>query len=406
MAGNETPPRPTRSGPGQGSGPVVRRPRRAATPNHRRRRIVVGVLSAVFIFAAAVAGYGWWTYQQVDRIDLDLAEVASGEPRNYLVIGSDSRAEITRSDPNSGVMLGGDAPGGQRSDSIAVLRVDPDSERIDVLSIPRDLWVTLPDGSEQRINAAYAESTQTLIDTIDDNLGIPVHHFAEVDFTGFQQLIDSLGGVPMYFDSAGPRPQFGAADLRGGMCRSRRTAGTGLRPVPQSGVQERDRVAHGPVGRPRSDDAPATAHACLAVQGTVHGSRQRRSTQGADRCRTGIHDRRLRSGLRRHPGPRAAVLRLRPPTSPDPCPGGGAVSNRRRRRCTDSRRSWIGGSPRPVPRWCRTHGGDHHHRSAAEAERRDGVDLQRRWGRGRSTPRQLRALRRWVRNRRRGDVTR
>jgi LCP family protein required for cell wall assembly len=170
---------------------------------------VVGVLSAVVIAAFAVGGYGWWTYQQVDRIDLDLADVASGEPRNYLVIGSDSRAEITRDDPNSGVMLGNDAPGGQRSDSIAILRVDPDSERIDVLSIPRDLWVTLPDGSQQRINAAYAESTQTLIDTIDETLDVPIHHFAEVDFTGFQHLIDSLGGVPMYFDSPVRDPNSG-----------------------------------------------------------------------------------------------------------------------------------------------------------------------------------------------------
>ena len=164
-------------------------------------RVLVGVLAAVVIIAAAVAGYGWWTYQQVERIDLDLAEAVSGEPRNYLVIGSDSRAEITSSDPMAGVMLGDEAPGGQRSDSIAVLRIDPDSDRIDVLSIPRDLWVTLPDGEQQRINAAYADSTQALIDTIDQNLGIPIHHFAEVDFTGFQRLIDTVGGVPMYFDT-------------------------------------------------------------------------------------------------------------------------------------------------------------------------------------------------------------
>lgn len=163
--------------------------------------MIVGVLAAIVVIAAAVAGYGWWTYQQVDRVDLDLADAVSGEPRNYLVIGSDSRAEINSSDPMAGVMLGDEAHAGQRSDSIAVLRIDPDSDRMDVLSIPRDLWVTLPDGEMQRINAAYADSTQTLIDTIDDNLGIPIHHFAEVDFNGFQQLVDTLGGVPMYFDT-------------------------------------------------------------------------------------------------------------------------------------------------------------------------------------------------------------
>lgn len=161
----------------------------------------MGVLGFVVIAALAVAGYAWWTYQRVDRIDVDLAEVAHGQPRNYLIVGSDSRDSVDADDPNAALFLGEGAPGGQRSDSMAVLRVAPDEERIDVLSIPRDLWVTLPDGSENRINAAYAESTQTLIDTIDENLGIPIHHFAEVDFVGFQKLIDSLGGVPMYFDS-------------------------------------------------------------------------------------------------------------------------------------------------------------------------------------------------------------
>ncbi len=161
----------------------------------------MGVLSVVVVVALVVAGYGWWTYQKVDRVDVDLADVAHGEPQNYLVVGSDSRDDVSADDPDAAAFLGKDAPHGQRSDSIAVLRVDPDEERVDILSIPRDLWVTLPDGSENRINAAYAKSTQTLIDTIQDNLGIPIHHFAEVNFVGFQKLIDALGGVPMYIDA-------------------------------------------------------------------------------------------------------------------------------------------------------------------------------------------------------------
>ncbi|MEZ5238417.1 MAG: LCP family protein [Microthrixaceae bacterium] len=178
--------------------------------NHRRaRRVLLGGLAAVLIAALGLAGYTWWSYQQVERVDVDLAEVAHGEPRNYLVVGSDTRAGISSEDPDSGAFLGDDAPEGQRSDSIAILRVAPDDERIDVLSIPRDLWVTLPDGTETRINAAYAESTQTLIDTIQSNLDIPIHHFAEVDFVGFQGLIDALGGVPMYFDSPVRDPNSG-----------------------------------------------------------------------------------------------------------------------------------------------------------------------------------------------------
>ena len=171
--------------------------------------MAIVTLSCIAVVAAAVAGYGWYTYNRVNRVDLNLTEIANSEPQNYLVVGSDSREGITRSDANSGVMLGKDVPSGQRSDSISILRVDPSSDRIDVLSIPRDLWVTLPSGEHQRINAAYAESTQTLIDTIQSNLGIPVHHFAEVDFKGFQSLIDALGGVPMYFDAQVKDPNSG-----------------------------------------------------------------------------------------------------------------------------------------------------------------------------------------------------
>ena len=181
------------------SDPVVRKGK--STRGRLGRRIVMGVLASIVVVALVVVGYGWWTYQSVDRVDLDLAEVVATEPRNFLVIGSDSRSAIDGSDPMAGVMLGSGEPAGRRSDSIALLRVDPDSDRIDVLSIPRDLWVLGPDGEHHRINEAFSNSTQDLIDTIDTNLGVPVHHYVEVDFVGFRGLIDALGGVPMYFDS-------------------------------------------------------------------------------------------------------------------------------------------------------------------------------------------------------------
>ncbi len=153
------------------------------------------------LVVAGVAGYGYWKYQSVERLDLDLTDAVGTEPRNFLIIGSDSRSEIEGTDPSAGVMLGSEAPAGRRSDSIAILRVDPGSDRMDVLSIPRDLWVTGVDGGRHRINEAFSGSTQDLIDTIDENLGIPINHYVEVDFVGFRELVDALGGVPMYFDS-------------------------------------------------------------------------------------------------------------------------------------------------------------------------------------------------------------
>lgn len=160
----------------------------------------LGVLVVVAVVAAAGTAWGLWSFNQLDREDLKLSKVQDNTPQNFLVIGSDSRAGVKKGSKGSGVMLGKDTPSGQRSDSIAIMRIDPGKEQIDMLSIPRDLWVPIAGtGGEQRINTAYAHGTQTLIDTIQQDLGIPINHYVEVDLAGFQKLIEAIGGVPMYF---------------------------------------------------------------------------------------------------------------------------------------------------------------------------------------------------------------
>jgi len=167
--------------------------------------VLVGALAcAVVVAAVAGAGAVWglWSFSRIKRVDLELARPASAtEPINVLIVGSDSRAEITDSDPGADGMLGDDAPTGQRSDSLLIARIDPTSDRIDLLSIPRDLWVPIAGtDSEQRINTAYSQSAQAVVDTVQSSLGIPINNFVEVDFSGFQSLVEAIGGVPMYFD--------------------------------------------------------------------------------------------------------------------------------------------------------------------------------------------------------------
>lgn len=181
---------------------VVRAPR-AKRPGRGRRVLAIVAIVVVALVGVAAAGAGWglWSFARIEKVDLDLAETEPTQPRNFLIVGSDSRADIESSDDDAGGMLGDDAPGGQRADSLMIARVDPGSDRIDLLSVPRDLWVPIAGtGKEQRINTAYSESAQAVVDTVQDALGIPIHNFVEVDFRGFEGLVDSLGGVPMYFD--------------------------------------------------------------------------------------------------------------------------------------------------------------------------------------------------------------
>jgi len=160
----------------------------------------IAVFAVVAMIAAAGAVWGLWSFNQLGRKDLDLSEAADDQPRNFLVIGSDSREGVDRKAKGAGVLTGKGTPAGQRSDSIAIMRVDPAKARIDMLSIPRDLWLPIAGtGKDQRINTAFSHSTQTLVDTIEQSLGIPINHFVEVDLVGFQGIVDAIGGVPMYF---------------------------------------------------------------------------------------------------------------------------------------------------------------------------------------------------------------
>lgn len=163
-------------------------------PPRRRRRWpwvigVVGFLALVPIYLGASA---WRTWAGVDK--LELSEVTSGSSRatNYLVVGTDSRAGVDADVDNAGVIFGA---AGERTDTIAVLRVDGDDVRL--LAIPRDLWVPI-DGVHRRINAAFAVGgPELLIRTVQDQLGIGIDHYLEVDFAGFLSLVDALGTVPI-----------------------------------------------------------------------------------------------------------------------------------------------------------------------------------------------------------------
>jgi LCP family protein required for cell wall assembly len=109
------------------------------------------------------------------------------ETVNFLLIGSDKR------------------PGTSfRTDTMIVVILRPTEGQVSLISIPRDLWVSIPGWENQRINTAYQRGISVnypgggpglLKDTIQYNLGIRIDHTALVDFDGFRKIVDTLGGV-------------------------------------------------------------------------------------------------------------------------------------------------------------------------------------------------------------------
>ena len=106
------------------------------------------------------------------------------------------------SNPTTMLLLGRDfANNDQRvtlnhSDSIMVLRTDPDRHRLAYLSIPRDLRVPIPGYGEQKINAAMQIGGPALVvRTIRGLTGLDLNHVMVVDFAAFKDLIDNIGGI-------------------------------------------------------------------------------------------------------------------------------------------------------------------------------------------------------------------
>lgn len=143
-----------------------------------------------------------WAYAKFNSVEtVDLSSVlASSNGTNYLIVGSDTRDGVDSDNPNAGVILGDDTVGGpERSDTILILRVDSSGARM--LSVPRDLFVTISGtGQRSRINAAFNDGPSRLIATLTDQLDLPIHHYLEVDFVSFAGMVDALGGITIDFE--------------------------------------------------------------------------------------------------------------------------------------------------------------------------------------------------------------
>ncbi len=180
---------------------------------HRWRRRAIYALSAIVLIAGLGAGgvyfYARYRYDQIKKIHAKhlVAQPADpGQPFNILVVGSDSRAFVGDNQTLTSELGNSGNAGGQRSDVTMVARFDPANKTVTVLSIPRDLWVDIPgDGSIQgmnRINAAYDAGPDLLIQTIEQDLGLNINHYVAVNFPGFSDMVNALGGIALDFPTA------------------------------------------------------------------------------------------------------------------------------------------------------------------------------------------------------------
>lgn len=119
------------------------------------------------------------------------------QAKTVLVVGDDSSDDLSGEFQD----LAAGERDGHRTDTIMVLRIDPQGNRITGINFPRDLYIPLCDGSKQRINAAwFVGGPDCLVETVREFAGIRIDHYAQVNFEGFVQIVNAVGGVPMYLE--------------------------------------------------------------------------------------------------------------------------------------------------------------------------------------------------------------
>jgi LCP family protein required for cell wall assembly len=198
-------------GPGGGrppQGPPPGRPYKGRRkPRWGRIALLAGLAVLIIAVIAGISLYGYANGLDDDLKRTDAFSTLTGDrpqstvdgAMNILLVGSDSR------DPDAKE----DQANAWRADTLMLMHVPKDHKSAQLVSIPRDLWVVVPksnsaacsDGSRAKINASFAfGGIPRAVHTVECLTDVHVDHVAAIDFGGFKEVTDALGGVDLYVD--------------------------------------------------------------------------------------------------------------------------------------------------------------------------------------------------------------
>jgi LCP family protein required for cell wall assembly len=200
-------PRPvSRNRPADRPRPPVGPRKRKIKPRWGRIALVLGVLIGLIVGGIALSGYLVVNHYNSKLARVDAFDAITGNrppvlvkgAQNILLLGSDSR------DPSKAADLGG-----WRTDTIILMHINAAHDKAYMISIPRDTWVFVPQSpsnpalgnTNAKINAAFSWGGVPLtVETVERFTGVHIDHAVVINFGGFAQVTDALGGVDMYID--------------------------------------------------------------------------------------------------------------------------------------------------------------------------------------------------------------
>jgi LCP family protein required for cell wall assembly len=194
------------------TGPPIPRSKR---PGARKALLLVAAVLAMSVSAASAVAVGAIKhYEQVftrggGKVAVGPSCTGSGCIKHvnpycadhicdFLILGSDTRAGLSKKQQQQFGTT--QRTKGQRADTIIFVRFDPPHHRTVVLSIPRDLRVRIAGHGLGKINTAFGYGPDAMVQAVEKLTGMRINHYVEVNFIGFEALVDTLGGVSICID--------------------------------------------------------------------------------------------------------------------------------------------------------------------------------------------------------------
>ncbi|WP_079176203.1 LCP family protein [Actinacidiphila rubida] len=187
-------------------------PERRARRRRRTRRVLFAALGLLCTGVLLIAGTFYWAYEHYtgrvqripDAFPTNVPRSALPPPskdgsETFLLVGVDSRSDL----PTTGKDAKAPEwkPGAQRSDTMMLVHLPADHKHAYVVSLPRDSWVTIPGHGQAKLNAAFSwGGPPLLIDAVQRLTKVTVDHLAVIDWSGFKNLTNAVGGVDITVD--------------------------------------------------------------------------------------------------------------------------------------------------------------------------------------------------------------
>jgi len=155
------------------------------------KRILLTVVAVMAVYVVAVAAVFATSVSKTAA--LPASDISSGG-RNYLLVGSDSRAGLSKAEQKR---LHTGSTEGQRTDTIMLMHV-PLVGAPTLISIPRDSWVGIPGYGQGKVNTAFSlGGPELLVTTLEQATGLQIDNYVEIGFAGVADTTDALGGVTL-----------------------------------------------------------------------------------------------------------------------------------------------------------------------------------------------------------------